>query len=196
MKSAAKTKLPLAVKLPPYFTALPNLVLELESAGADGVVLFNRFFHPASPFEIPGLSPPAGRHSAAELSVRLGWLAILYAQARCSLCPLRRRPQPRRPGQLHRLRRSLRPDRQPASHHYGPAYLKTLHQQLLQWMERHECPSIRQLQGCAAVVSCPDVSAFERAAYLHSLQAERPQPDGPGNAINSAPDSESYPANS
>jgi dihydroorotate dehydrogenase (fumarate) len=169
----AKTKLPLAVKLPPYYTSLPNLVSELEGAGADGVVLFNRFFHPVSHLNSLVCPPPQADHSAAELSVRLGWLAVLWAQARCSLA-------------LSGGVRSIEDlvNALACGAHavqivsplltLGPTYLKTLLQQLTQWMETHNCPSVRELQGCAAVVSCPDVSAFERAAYLHSLQAERP----------------------
>jgi dihydroorotate dehydrogenase (fumarate) len=81
----AKIKIPVAVKLSPFFTALPNLVANLVEAGADGIVLFNRFIQPDLDIEKLEVDPTLHLSTSAELLLPLRWMALLYGQTKADL---------------------------------------------------------------------------------------------------------------
>ena len=78
-------KIPIAVKLSPFFTALGNLAAQLDAAGADGLVLFNRFYQPDFDIRTMKAEPQAELSTSAELLLRLRWIAILHGRIRPSL---------------------------------------------------------------------------------------------------------------
>src|SRR5207244_13133817 len=81
----AKVKLPIAVKLSPYFTALPNLAKRIVAAGADGLVLFNRFYQPDFDLEELEVVPNLVLSTSHEMRLPLRWIAILYGRIEADL---------------------------------------------------------------------------------------------------------------
>jgi len=82
-------RIPLAVKLQPFYTSLPFFARELERAGADGLVLFNRFYQAEFAADAEHLEPQLRLSDSSELLLRLRWAAILSPETRCSLEPMR-----------------------------------------------------------------------------------------------------------
>ena len=78
-------RIPLAVKLGPFFTAFGNVARQLDKAGADGLVIFNRFYQPDVDVETLATVPRVELSTSAELLLRLRWLAALHGRVRCSL---------------------------------------------------------------------------------------------------------------
>jgi dihydroorotate dehydrogenase (fumarate) len=165
-------KIPVAVKLSPFYTALPHLVRELDKAGADGVVLFNRFYQP----DIDPETLEASRHlylsSPFELSLRLRWLAILSGHVRPSLAVS---------GGVHGALDAVKAIMSGAHAiqlvsallRGGPEYLKRVREETTAWMRDHEYESIGQMRGCMNLEACPDPAAYERANYMLTLQSWR-----------------------
>jgi dihydroorotate dehydrogenase (fumarate) len=163
-------KIPIAVKLSPFFTALPNLAQRLAEAGLDGLVLFNRFYQPDLDPEYLEAVPRLQLSDSSELLLRLRWLAILSGRVDLSLACS---------GGVHTGQDALKAVL--AGAHavqvvsallwHGPAKLKELVTELATWLERHEYASLRQAQGSLDLARCPDPRAFERGNYLKIIQS-------------------------
>ncbi len=171
-------KIPVAVKLSPFFSALRHLVRRLEALGIDGLVLFNRFYQPDIDIEALETVPRLELSSPSELLVRLRWLALLAGRVRPSLAVT---------GGIHTTPGVIKSVM--AGAHavqvvsalliHGPAHLTKLRGELTQWLESHEYESLAQMQGSMSLERSPDPSAFERANYMKVLQgwrsAQRPR---------------------
>jgi len=165
----AAVKLPLAVKLSPYFSSLAYFVSELAALGANGVVLFNRFYQPdIDPVDLENV-PRLELSSAAELRLRLRWLGILRPQVKCSLACS---------GGVHRSTDVVKAIMAGADAvqmvsallHLGPKHLRTVLTDLDQWMEENGHASVAAMRGIMSLNRCPDPGAYERANYLRVLQ--------------------------
>lgn len=165
----AAVKLPLAVKLSPYFSSLAYFARELEVLGANGLILFNRFYQPDIDPENLDTVPKLELSNSAELRLRLRWLGILRGQINCSLaCG----------GGVHHAIDVIKAIMAGADAvqcvssllHFGPRHLHTLTDGICNWMEEHEYESIVQLRGCMSSEHCPDPAAYERGNYLRVLQ--------------------------
>jgi dihydroorotate dehydrogenase (fumarate) len=171
--------IPLAVKLSPSYTALPHLAVRLADAGAEALVLFNRFYQPDVDVEQLRLARTLQLSTPAELSLRLRWLAILFGRVRAALAVS---------GGVHAASDAAKAvlcgaqavQVVSALLQRGPGHLRTLRQDLGRWVERLGCDSLRQLVGRLALLSCPDASAHERASYMLVLQGYEggPRTDG------------------
>jgi dihydroorotate dehydrogenase (fumarate) len=170
-----RTRLPLAVKLSPFFSSLANFAQRVEFAGADGLVLFNRFYQPD--FDLNGLdvTPRLELSTRSELRLRLRWLAALSPQLRGSLALS---------GGVQHVEDVVK-GLLAGAHtiqlvsqvlRAGVAVFNTLRQELARWMELNGYDSIEQLRGALNLARCPDPSAFERANYMHVLNAWHPRP--------------------
>ena len=164
--------IPIAVKLSPYYSSLPNLATELDFAGADGLVLFNRFFQPdIDPIDLE-CRPSLTLSDSSELPLRVRWLAILSPKFRGSLACS---------GGVHDVVDAVKAVMAGAHAvqvvsallRHGPQYLAILRDELERWMEQNECPSIRRMTGCMSHRRSPDPAAFERANYMRTLQSYR-----------------------
>ena len=164
--------IPVGVKLSPYYSSLPNLASELEFAGADGLVLFNRFYQPdIDPVELEA-NPSLKFSDSSELLLRLRWLAILSPRFTGSLACS---------GGVHDAVDAVKSIMAGASAvqlvsallKFGPEYLGTVQRDLLAWMEQNEYSSVRRMHGCMSHRRSPDPSAFERANYMRTLQSFR-----------------------
>jgi dihydroorotate dehydrogenase (fumarate) len=162
-------RIPLAVKLSPFFTSLPNVARRFREAGADGLVLFNRFYQPDIDAEELKVQTSLQLSRTSELLLRLRWLAILSGRVDVSLAAS---------GGVHSADGALKAVM--AGAHVvqvvsallvrGPAYLGIMRDELGRWLEEHEYASLRQAQGSMNLASCPDPEAYERANYMMILQ--------------------------
>jgi dihydroorotate dehydrogenase (fumarate) len=168
----AAVKIPVAVKLSPYFTSLPNMAAQLEAAGADGLVLFNRFYQPDIDVEALDVAPRLQLSDSSDLLLRLRWLAILAGRVKCDLAAT---------GGIHTGIDAVKAVMVGASGiqvvsallQHGPNQLKKIKDEMVRWMEDHEYESLKQMQGSMSLLNCPDPAAFERANYTRILQTWR-----------------------
>jgi dihydroorotate dehydrogenase (fumarate) len=168
------TRLPLAVKLSPYFSSLTNMAGQLVEAGADGLVLFNRFYQPDLDIETMEVLPALELSSSVELRLPLRWIAILHRRHRVSLAASTG---------VHTATDVLKvllagadvAMMTSALLRNGPDHLRPLETQVRDWMDRHGFETVDQLRGRLSQRSVPDPAAFERANYIKTL-ASHPAP--------------------
>jgi len=166
-------KIPIAVKLSPFFSSLPNFVKQLLGAGANGVVLFNRFYQPDINIEDLDTDSVLELSTPAELRLRLRWLAVLSAQVDTSYAAT---------GGIHSAQDAVRAimagahtvQMVSALLQNGTDHLATVLADLSQWLEEHEYESVAQMRGTMNLKHCPDATAFERANYLRILKSWQP----------------------
>jgi dihydroorotate dehydrogenase (fumarate) len=162
--------IPVAVKLSPFFSALPNVALRLERAGADGLVLFNRFYQPDLDVERLEVVPNLMLSTPAELRLRVRWAAILFGQVTADLGIT---------GGVHGAEDVLKAMMAGARVvmlasallAHGIGHLARVEAALVRWMEDHEYESVRQMQGSLSQRSVAEPAAFERANYLKVLRS-------------------------
>jgi dihydroorotate dehydrogenase (fumarate) len=165
----AAVKLPLAVKLSPFYSSLPHFAAELDALGTNGLVLFNRFYQPDIDPDSLETSPKLELSNASELRLRLRWLGVLSGSVRCSLACS---------GGVHRGVDVIKAVMAGADAvqcvssllHFGPKHVRTLVDAVRFWMQEHEYESIAQMKGSMSLRHCPDPAAYERANYLKVLQ--------------------------
>jgi dihydroorotate dehydrogenase (fumarate) len=167
---AQSLKIPVAVKLSPFFTSLTQLVVGLELAGASGIVLFNRFNQPDVNIDEVEIQPRMLLSDSSELLLRLRWLAILAPELRGSLAAT---------GGVHTAADMIKAILSGADVvqvvsavlKHGPAVLGTLLQGLQRWMDLRGCVDIAQFRGLLDQRHCLNTGAFERANYIRTLQS-------------------------
>jgi dihydroorotate dehydrogenase (fumarate) len=168
----AAVTVPIAVKLGPYFSSLPHLADQLAAAGADGLVLFNRFYQPDLDLTTLHATPHLVLSSSEELRLPLRWIGLLRHQVRCDLALSTG---------VHTAEDAIKAIlvgadvvmTTSALLHHGPQYAATLEAGLLEWFEENGYESVAQARGSAAWSTGPDPTAFERANYLSVLTSLR-----------------------
>jgi len=164
----ADVHIPVAVKLSPYFSSMANMAKKLDAAGADALVLFNRFYQPDYDLEALEVVPNLVLSSSHELLLRLHWIAVLYGQVKADLALT---------GGIHTATDVVKAMMAGAKVAMmtsallkrGINYLDTLATELLIWMGEHEYDSVRQMQGSMSRNAVPQPAAFERANYMKVL---------------------------
>lgn len=164
--------LPIALKISPFFSSLPNFVQRAADSGANGIVLFNRFYQPDLDIENLEVLPTLHLSDRSELRLRLRWLAILHGMADLSLAAS---------GGVHTGEDAVKAIMAGADTvqmvsallKRGPEWLGSVLESLVRWMDEHEYASLDQLRGSLSLAHCPDPSAFERANYMRILQGWR-----------------------
>lgn len=164
-----RVTIPVCVKLSPFFSSLPNLVTQLEAAGADGVVLFNRFYQPDIDIDNLEVVPSLQLSTPEELRLRLRWLAVLEGRSLLTLAAS---------GGVHGARDLIKAvmagahgvQTVSAFLKNGPEIAAAWLKELSDWMSTNEYESITQMRGCMSHRHCPDPSAYERANYVRVLQ--------------------------
>ncbi len=168
-------KLPVAVKLSPYFTALPNLALRLVEAGARGLVLFNRFYQPDIDIESLEVVPNLVLSTAAELRLPLRWIAILYGKVKADLALT---------SGVHTGVEVIKSALAGASAvmmtsellKNGANRIPAILGEVETWMAEHEYESYQQVLGSLGQKSIPDPAAYERANYIKMLKSYKTLP--------------------
>ena len=162
--------IPVAVKLSPYFSSMANMAGKLDAAGANGLVLFNRFYQPDFDLEALEVVPNLILSNSHELLLRLNWIALLYGTVKADLALT---------GGVHSAADVIKSMMAGAKVAMmtsallkrGITYLDTLTSELLVWMGEHEYDSIRQMQGSMSRNAVPQPAAFERANYMKVLSS-------------------------
>jgi dihydroorotate dehydrogenase (fumarate) len=166
----AEVRIPVAVKLGPYFSSMANMARKFDAAGADALVLFNRFYQPDYDLEALEVVPNLILSNSHELLLRLHWIAVIYGTIEADLALT---------GGVHcatdvvkammaGARVALMTS---ALLKRGIGYLDTICTELLVWMGEHEYNSIRQMQGSMSRNAVNRPAAFERANYMKVLSS-------------------------
>jgi dihydroorotate dehydrogenase (fumarate) len=166
----ASIRIPVAVKIGPYFSSLPNTARRLDQAGANALVLFNRFYQPDFDLENLEVVPNLILSTPHELLLRLNWVAVLYGKIQADLAIT---------GGVHTgldVLKSMMAGARVAMMtsallRNGIGHLATVRTELLKWMEEHEYESIHQMQGSMSQRAVADPSAFQRANYVKVLSS-------------------------
>ncbi len=169
--------IPVAVKLSPYYSSLANLAAQLAEAGANGLVLFNRFYQPDLDIDELEVVPGLKLSTPEELRLPLRWVAILYGRLQADLAITTG---------VHSGRdvlKSMMAGAQVAMVasellQNGPERLASMVEEMRAWMQEHEYESVAQMRGSMSQRKVADPGVFERANYMRVLQAWRPDPAG------------------
>ena len=162
--------IPVAMKLSPFFSSLSSVAKKLDDAGADALVLLNRFYQPDFDLEKLEVVPSLELSTSNELRLPLRWIAILYSHVKANLAATTG---------IHTSEDVLKVLMAGADvammcsallHNGIPHLAKTL-KGLEQWMEEHEYESVTQMKGSMSQRSCAEPAAFERANYMKALQS-------------------------
>jgi dihydroorotate dehydrogenase (fumarate) len=167
---AAKSEvtIPVAVKLSPFFSNFANMAKRLDEAGADGLVLFNRFYQPDIDLETLEVKPNILLSTPMAMRVPLRWIAILYGHVRTSLAAT---------SGVHRASDVLKMLMAGADVtmlcsvliRHGVRQIATIERDLVAWLEEHEYESVSQLKGSLSQKKCPAPGEFERAQYMRAI---------------------------
>ena len=165
----AEVELPLAVKLSPYFTNFGAMAKRLAVAGADGLVLFNRFYQPDIDIESLEVRPNLLLSTPHDLRLPLRWIALLYGRHDVDLAAT---SGVQRGTDVVRLLMAGACVTQVvgALLRHGPRRLAALEADLSHWLVDHQHPTVRELIGCMSQRRCPDPDEYERAQYMRALQ--------------------------
>lgn len=162
--------IPLAVKLSPFITALPNFARRVVEAGANGLVLFNRFYQPDFDLEELEIVHNLDLSTSAELRLPLRWISILYGKVSADFALT---------SGVHTANDVLKSMMAGAKVammasnllHNGEQVIPSMLNELGWWMESHEYESIKQMQGSMSQKSVKEPAAFERANYMKVLNS-------------------------
>ena len=161
-------KIPVAVKVSPFFSAFGNMARQLDEAGADGLVLFNRFYQPDIDIKTATVVPRAELSTSAELLLRLRWIAILHGRVRPSLA-LTGGVETPNDGVKAMLAGADVVQMVSALLRHGPDYVMTMRRGLEHWLEWNKASSLAEVRGKLSLQTTGDPAAFERAHYIKSL---------------------------
>jgi dihydroorotate dehydrogenase (fumarate) len=164
----SEVRIPVAVKLGPFFTALAHLAARLVVAGADGLVLFNRFVQPDIDLETLSVVPQVQLSTRDELLLPMRWIAILHGRVPISLAATGGIHEPEDVVKVLLAGADVAMSAS-ALILNGPERLRTLREGLERWLADHEYVSVEQLKGSMSQAACPDPAAFERASYMRAL---------------------------
>jgi len=161
-------KIPIAVKVSPYFSAMANMASRLVKAGASGLVLFNRFLQPDILLDELEVSPHLVLSTSDELRLALRWIAILRGRVPASLAAT---GGAHTPDDVLKLLLAGADCVMVASSllRKGPGHVAALISGVEKWMNEREYVSVEQMKGSLSQQSCPDPAAFERANYMKAL---------------------------
>ncbi len=166
----ASIKIPVAVKVGPYFSAFANMAKKLDDAGADALVIFNRFYQPDIDLEALDVTPNLVLSTSYELLLRLHWAALIFDHVQCDIAIT---------GGVHTAEDVIKSMMvggrvammTSALLRQGIDYASRLEEEILKWMEEHEYESIQQMQGSMSAKRVANPSAFERANYMKVLSS-------------------------
>lgn len=161
--------IPVAVKLSPFFSNFANVAAQLDHAGTDGLVLFNRFYQPDIDLEELEIRPNVLLSTPQSLRLPLTWIGILHGRIKASLAGT---------GGIHNAEDVVKMLMVGANvtmmcsalMRHGVNHLRHVERELREWMEGHEYESVRQMQGSMSQIKCPDPAAFERVQYVRAVK--------------------------
>jgi dihydroorotate dehydrogenase (fumarate) len=167
--------IPVAIKLSPYFSNLANMARKLDNAGADALVLFNRFYQPDINLDTLEVEPHVLLSTPQALRLPLTWIGILHGRVRASLAAT---------SGVHTAEDALKVLLAGANVammtsvllKHGIGHLGDVQRDMLAWLEGNEYDSVTQLRGSLSQINSPDPAAFERVQYMRALTTYRVTP--------------------
>ncbi|MFZ0287244.1 MAG: dihydroorotate dehydrogenase-like protein [Terriglobales bacterium] len=162
--------IPVAVKLSPYFSNMANMAKRLDEAGANGLVLFNRFYQPDVNLDELEIQPNVLLSTPQALRLPLTWIGILYGRTRASLAATSGVHGPEDVIKLLMVGADVTMLCSTLLRN-GISHLGYIEAGLLEWMEKHEYESVQQMKGSMSQIRCPNPSAFERAQYMKAVKS-------------------------
>ena len=178
LKTVKKSvSIPVAMKLSPFFSSFANMAVQLDEAGADGLVLFNRFYEPDFDLENLEVIPSLTLSTSFETRLSIHWLAILFGRVKASLAGGRG---------VHGHEDVLKMIMAGADItmmasvllQRGPGVVLEILKNLENWLIEHEYKSIEQMKGSMSYKNVAEPAAFERANYMKTLQSLHDLPEG------------------
>jgi dihydroorotate dehydrogenase (fumarate) len=167
VKSAVS--IPVAVKISPFFSNMANMAKRFDEAGANALVLFNRFYQPDINIEELEIEPNVLLSTPQALRLPLTWIGILYGRVRANLAAT---------SGVHGYEDVIKLLMVGADVtmlcstllRNGISHIRRIERGLVEWMEKHEYESVQQMKGSMSQNRCPDPSAFERAQYMKAVK--------------------------
>ena len=164
----SEVTIPVAVKLSPFFSNFANMAKRLDQAGANGLVLFNRFYQPDIELESLDIKPNILLSTPMAARVPLRWIALLHGRLNASLAAT---------SGIHRASDALKMLMAGADVtmlcstllRHGIPQIGMIERELKDWLVEHEYESVAQLKGSLSQKKCPEPAAFERAQYMKAL---------------------------
>lgn len=162
--------IPVALKLSPFFSALANMAKQFDEAGANALVLFNRFYQPDIDLENLEVTPNVILSTPQAMRLPLRWIAILYGRIKADLAAT---------SGIHTASDVLKMLMAGANVtmmasallHHGIGHIRQVLREMEIWMEKHEYESVRQMQGSMSQKAVAEPAAFERANYIKALHS-------------------------
>ena len=161
--------IPTAVKLSPFFSNFANMARRLDQLGADGLVLFNRFYQPDIDLEALEIKPNVLLSGPQAIRLPLTWIGILYGRVRANLAATSGVNGPEDVLKLLMVGADVTMLCSTLLRN-GVGHLGLIEQGVREWMEQHEYESVKQMQGSMSQSRCPDPGAFERAQYMRAVK--------------------------
>ena len=164
----AEVTIPVAVKLSPFFSSFANMAKRLDQAGANGLVLFNRFYQPDIDLETLEVKPDILLSTPMAMRLPLRWIALLHGRINASLAAT---------SGIHRASDVLKMLMAGADVtmlcstllRHGIPKITAIERDLIIWMKEHDYKSVRQLKGSMSQENCAEPAAFERAQYMKAI---------------------------
>jgi dihydroorotate dehydrogenase (fumarate) len=161
-------KIPIALKLSPFFSSIPNMIQRFVREGADGLVLFNRFYQPDIDLDELDVKPGVELSTSYANRLPMRWIGVLYGKVKASLAAT---------SGIHTAEDVLKLTMVGADVTmmcsallmHGPEYISKVLKDLERWMKEHEYESIEQMKGSLSHKSIAEPSAYERANYMKAL---------------------------
>ncbi len=163
-------KIPVAIKLSPYFSNMANMAKRLDEVGANALVLFNRFYQPDINLEELEIQPNVLLSGPQALRLPLTWIGILYGRIRANLAATSGVHNSEDVVKLLMVGADVTMLCS-ALLRNGIDHLRKVEAGLLEWMEKHEYESVQQMKGSMSQIRCPNPSAFERAQYMKAVKS-------------------------
>jgi dihydroorotate dehydrogenase (fumarate) len=168
----AQLKIPVAVKLSPFFTNFAQFARRADRTGAGALVLFNRFYQPDIELETLEISPNVLLSTPMAMRLPMRWIAMLYGRIGANLAAT---------SGIHRATDALKMLMAGADVtmlcsvllRRGIEHIRVIEREMREWMEEHEYESVEQLKGSMSQKKCHDPSAFERAQYMRAIAVDR-----------------------
>jgi dihydroorotate dehydrogenase (fumarate) len=166
----AATKIPLAVKLSPYFSNFANMAHRFDALGADALVLFNRFYQPDVDLVKMEVTPNLTLSVPADMRLALHWIGILYGKIRANLAAT---------SGIYQANDVIKMVMAGADvtmlcsalMRYGITHIQKIEMETAAWLDDHQYSSLAEIKGKMSQKNCPDPSAFERAQYVRGLSS-------------------------
>ena len=165
---AEETSVPVAVKISPFYSSVSAFALALQEAGADGIVMFNRFYLPDLDLETLSVEPRITLSTPDELRLPVRWIGIVRQYLAISVAASTGVHSGDDVAKLLLVGADVTMTTSALLQH-GPGYLMTLEDGLCDWMTEHGYESVEEMRGAVSGNTAADPEAFERANYIGNL---------------------------